>query len=679
VSSIFRDLGVRLTKSGGEIRVFSANAEGIDVLLYDPIDENHVAHRVSLHKNNNNVWSAHSDFLTSGAEYALQSWGPSGPADSFTPEALLVDPYAQGLRRFAGTQWRSVVVDTTFDWGTAQRPHTDLDKSIIYEAHVRGLTKQKPDIPLELRGTYAGLAHPAMISHLTDLGVTAVELLPIHAFVSEQHLLNNGTVNYWGYNTLNFFTPHAAYATAAARAEGSDAVLREVKQMVKDLHAAGLEVILDVVFNHTAEEGQMGPKLSFRGLDNATYYRHDADGHYIDTTGCGNTLDASQPIVQQLILDSLRYWAREVHVDGFRFDLAVTLGRDAAGDYHREHPLLEAIRTDPLLAGVKLIAEPWDLGHDGWQTGNFAPGWVEWNDRYRDRVRNFWLPDIAHARSTGVAPTGVGGFATRLAGSSNTFSSGRGPVASVNFITAHDGFTLADLTSYDTKHNIGNGEDNRDGANDNRSFNHGAEGPTDDLAIITARRRTMRNLLGTLLLSAGIPMITAGDEFGRTQHGNNNAYCHDSPLTWVNWELQPWQEDLLATTKRLTQLRRENPALRPVHFGILGETVPDASQMDWYNAQGRTVTAPEWQDAHNRTLQFVAASTPNNEEFDQILMVVHGTEQSTEITLPNHPGIQFYEPLWLSSHPRPRDIPGALRPGEKFTVPGMTIMLFSAE
>ncbi|GAB2821969.1 glycogen debranching protein GlgX [Alpinimonas psychrophila] len=679
VSSTFRDLGVRQTKTGGEIRVFSAHAEGIDMLLYDSVDPNHVAHRVPLQKSRKNIWSARSEHLRVGAEYALQAWGPSGVADSFSPEALLIDPYARGLTRFAGTQWRNVVIDTAFDWGTTEKPQIDLDKSVIYEAHVRGLTKQNPNIPLELRGTYAGLAHPAMTSYLKDLGITAVELLPIHAFISEQHLLNNGTVNYWGYNTLNFFTPHAEYATHAARVDGPGAVLREVKQMVRDLHEAGLEVILDVVFNHTAEEGQMGPKLSFRGLDNATYYRHDADGNYIDTTGCGNTLNAAEPVVQQLIIDSLHYWADEVRVDGFRFDLAVTLGRDADGVYRKDHPLLEAIRSDPALAGVKMIAEPWDLGHDGWQTGNFESGWAEWNDRYRDRVRNFWLPDIAQAREKGVAPTGVGGFATRLAGSSNTFSGERGPIASVNFITAHDGFTLADLTTYNTKHNIGNGEDNRDGANDNRSFNHGAEGPTDDVSIATARRRTMRNLMGTLLLSGGIPMMTAGDEFGRTQHGNNNAYCHDSPLTWVNWELQPWQEDLLATTKHLTRMRRENPALRPIRFGIFGERVPSASQVDWYNAHGRTMTSEEWDDPHNRTLQYVVASTPQSEAFDRILMVVHGTEQATDIILPEHPEVKFYEPLWLSSHAAPRDIPGVLRPGEKFTVPGMTIMLFNAE
>jgi glycogen operon protein len=523
------------------------------------------------------------------------------------------------------------------------------------------------------------LASEAMTTYLTELGITAVELLPVHAFLSEQFLQEQGSTNYWGYNSLNFFTPQASFATKAARADGPSGVLREFKEMVKGLHKAGIEVILDVVYNHTAEEGLFGPRLCYRGLDNATYYRQDATGHYIDSTGCGNSMNTSKPVVQKLILDSLRYWAQECQVDGFRFDLAATLGRDENHEYQREHPLLEAIRTDPILSTTKLIAEPWDVGMGGWQTGNFANGWVEWNDRYRDRIRNFWLPDIAQARETGMAPTGVGGFATRLAGSSNTFSEERGPIASLNFITAHDGFTLADLTTFNYKHNIGNGEDNRDGSSENRSFNHGIEGPTDDSAIANARRRTMRNLMGTLMLSAGIPMITAGDEHGRTQHGNNNAYCHDSPLTWVNWELQPWQRDLLTTTKHLAKLRREHPALRPVRFGRFGETIPSASQMDWYNTQGKTMTAEEWDDPHNRTLQFIAASTPENEEFNRILMIVHGTEQTTDVVVPEHPGVKYYAPLWFSPHPAPREIPGVLRPGETFKLNGTSILLYNAE
>jgi glycogen debranching enzyme len=672
-----KNLGVRPTRSGGELKVFSDTAEGIDVLIYDAPGSAHIAERHSLVKAKGGIWSASSDLLVPGAEYALQAWGPAGPQDSFSAEELLVDPYAKGLSR-VGNTWRSVVVDTSFDWGTSKKPQTPLDQSVIYEAHVRGLTKMHPGVPLELRGTYAGLGHEAMTTYLKELGITAVELLPVHAYLSEEHLLSQGVTNYWGYNTLNFFTPHNAYATKAAREEGPSAVLREFKQMVKDLHEAGLEVILDVVYNHTAEEGKGGPRLSFRGLDNASYYRQDEGGNYIDTTGCGNSLNASKPVVQQLILDSLRYWAEETQVDGFRFDLAVTLGRDEKAEYQKDHPLLEAIRTDPILSTTKLIAEPWDVGMGGWQTGNFADGWHEWNDRYRDRIRNFWLPDIAQARETGIAPTGVGGFATRLAGSSNTFSAERGPVASVNFITAHDGFTLNDLTMYNYKHNIGNGEDNRDGANDNRSFNHGVEGPTDNPDIIAARRRTMRNLMGTLMLSAGIPMITAGDEFGRTQHGNNNAYCHDSPLTWVNWELQEWQQDMLATTKHLVKMRREHPAIRPTKFGVFGERIPSASQVDWYNTQGETMENEDWEDPHNRTLQYVAASTPENEDFNRILMIIHGTEQPTSVVVPKHPGVQFYEPLWFSPHHTPREVPGVLRPGETFKLTGTSILLFNA-
>lgn len=672
-----RNLGVRIRKTGGEISVYSSTAEGIDLLIYDEVNPNHVRERVHLVRGKNDVWSGTTMGLRVGAEYTLQAWGPPGPHNSFNAETLLLDPYAKGIVHRAN-QWRGTAVDTNFDWGASKKPQTPLDHTVIYEAHVRGLTKMHPGVPLELRGTFAGLGHETITTYLNELGVTALELLPVHSFLSEQFLLDQGLVNYWGYNTLNFFSPHAPYATKVARKEGPDAVLREFKNMVKSLHEAGIEVILDVVYNHTAEEGVDGPRLSFRGLDNSVYYRQDADGTYIDTTGCGNSLNTSRTAVRELILDSLRYWAEDCQVDGFRFDLAAELGRDAKHEFQQDHPLFVAIQNDPVLRNTKLIAEPWDVGLGGWQTGNFAPGWREWNDRYRDRIRNFWLSDIAQAREEGIAPTGVGGFATRLAGSSNTFSEERGPIASVNFITAHDGFTLADLTTYNQKHNIGNGEDNNDGATENRSFNHGVEGLTEDSAIIEKRRRTMRNLMGTLVLSAGIPMITAGDEHGRTQHGNNNAYCHDSPLTWVNWELQPWQEDLLATTRYLTKLRREHPALRPVHFGRFGETIPSASQMDWYNPAGKTMTAEEWDDPHNRTLQFIAASTPEQENFNRILMIVHGTEKATDVVVPQHGGVNFYEPLWFSPHPVPREIPGVLRPGETFTINGTSILLYNA-
>ena len=673
-----QDLGVSLSRGRGEIRVFSAHATGIDLVVYDENNSLRVADRVHLKRGKDMVWSGKSSHLVEGARYVLQAWGPQGAGHLFNPEALLLDPYATGVEQVGPRHWQGVVINTEFDWEGVTKPAIPHDRSVIYEGHIRGLTKQRADVPLELRGTYLGLGHENMIAYLKDLGVTAVELLPIHVFADEHYLQQNGMVNYWGYNTLNYFTPEPLYATRAAREEGPSAVVREFKQMIKNLHAAGIELLLDVVYNHTAEEGPHGPMSSLRGLDNLTYYRQTEDGTYIDVTGCGNSLDTSKPPVAGLILDSLRYWAREMQVDGFRFDLAVTLGRNAHHEYEREHPLLEAIRTDPFLSDAKLIAEPWDTGMGGWQTGNFAPGWMEWNDRYRDRVRNFWLVDIAHAREHGVAPTGVGGFATRLAGSSNTFSEERGPVASVNFVTAHDGFTLADLTTYNYKHNIGNGEDNRDGTNDNRSFNHGSEGPSDDPAVNHSRRKAMRNLMGTLLLSAGIPMITAGDEHGRTQHGNNNAYCHDSPLTWINWELQPWQEDLLATTKLLIQLRNELPALRPLKFGRFGESVANANQMDWFNAAGKSMSEEDWQDPNNRTLQYLAASTTADEEFSRILLVVHGVEETTEVVVPAHEGVQFYEPLWFSTNPSPRDIPGVLRPGETIKVGGTSMLLFKA-
>lgn len=674
-----RDLGLRLSDSGGEIRVFSDAAHGVDVLIYDRNDQNHVAARVGLRQGKDGVWAAHSDLFTVDTHYALQAWGPAGPVDAFSVESLLVDPYAKGLEHVAGDQWRGVAVDTSFDWEGVEKPATALSRSVIYEAHVRGLTKQHPGIPLELRGTYAGLGHEAMTSYLSNLGVTAIELLPIHAFAHEKHLEWQGLINYWGYNTVGFFAPHADYATAEARAQGATAVLREVKQMIKNLHAAGIEVILDVVYNHTAEEGSDGPTYNLRGLDNAAYYRLADDGSPIDVTGCGNSLNSAHPTVHGLIMDSLRYWAREVQVDGFRFDLATVLGRDAHHDFTPDHPLLLDIRDHPDLDDVKIIAEPWDVGFGGWQTGNFPRGWSEWNDQYRDTVREFWLSDISVARETGTPPSGVGRLATRLAGSSNTFAEDRGPVASINFVTAHDGFTLADLTTYNHKHNIGNGEDNRDGANENRSFNHGDEGPSDDPQIVANRRKSMRNLMGTLLLSAGVPMIVAGDEHGRTQHGNNNAYCHDSPLTWVNWELQKWQEEMLATTKHLIRLRKDYPALRPENFGRLNQHVTQASAMAWYNAQGLTVSDNEWQDPSNRTLQYLASSTADGPEVTRILVVVHGTESPTEVVMPAHPDVTFYEPLWFSTNAAPRDIPGALRPGETIKVGGTCMLLFGVE
>lgn len=684
-SDPLRNLGVHVGQQAGELRVFSANADAMELCLFDESDPNWLVKSVPMTRDANGVWVGRSRSLTVGTRYALRVSGPNAPANSFDPEALLIDPYARGLVHVGGDGWRSVVVSDDFDWGDARKPATPLDHTVIYEAHVKGISRLNPDVPEELRGSYAGLAHESTIAYLKDLGVTAVELLPVHAFVSEQRLVREGLTNYWGYNTLNFFSPHTPYASRAAQAAGPAAVLAEFKGMVKLLHLAGIEVILDVVYNHTAEEGIDGPRTSFRGIDNATYYRHDDTGAYIDVTGCGNTVDFGNPVPQRLVLDSLRYWANEVQIDGFRFDLAATLGRGTDASFHRDHPLLVAAQTDPALQGVKLIAEPWDVGLGGWQTGNFPgpvdghPGWSEWNDRYRDRVRNFWLADIAEARRNGQAPVGIGGFATRLAGSSNTFSPERGPLASVNFVTAHDGFTMADLTAYDVKHNLGNGEDNRDGTDNNRSFNHGVEGPTVDEAVLIARAKAVRNLLGTLLLSAGVPMITAGDEYGRSQRGNNNAYCHDSELTWLSWLRTRERRELADTTKRLLQLRRENPALRPALYAVAGQTTPNASHMDWYDATGQRMDDDDWNSPENRTLQYLAASTPDKEEFNRILLIVHGVEDDVEVSLPAAPGVTSYQLLWDSATevPIPED-ETELPPGTTRLVGGTSMQLYRA-
>jgi glycogen operon protein len=673
-----RDLGVRSNGKTGTLRVWSANASELELCLFDSKDASWIVETIAMVRDEHGVWEATSNALVPGTRYSVRASGPSGPTHRFDPSRDLLDPYARGLARARDGNWRSYVQDGSFDWGKTTKPNVPLDHTVLYEAHAKGLTKLNPAVPEKLRGTYAGLAHKSTIAYLRDLGVTTIELLPVHQSLSEQRLIKQGLTNYWGYNTLNFFTPNAEYATAQAQKGGTGAVLREFKQMIKALHEAGLEVVLDVVYNHTAEEGPTGPTNSFRGLDNASYYRMDEKGHYIDVTGCGNTVDFSRDATQRLVLDSLRYWANEVQVDGFRFDLAVTLGRDAVGEYTREHPLLRAILDDPELQGVKMISEPWDVGNGGWQVGNFPDGYSEWNDGYRDRIRDFWLSDVGAARRDGVAPNGIGSLARRLAGSAHVFSPERGPLASVNFITAHDGFTMADLTAYNEKHNLGNGEGNRDGTDNNHSFNHGAEGATTDDSVVASRTKAMRNLMGTLILSAGIPMITAGDEFGRSQRGNNNAYCHDNDLTWLPWEHEDWQDDLLSVSRHLLQLRRENPALRPVRFGKWGETVPSATQMDWYNKEGLSMSDVDWDSPAERTLQYLAASTPEFEEFNRILLVVHGLEDEVTITLPVHEGVSAYTLLWDSSHDDISELAPEHAPGTELTVAGASMQLFRA-
>ena len=511
----------------------------------------------------------------SGARYGLRVDGPWDPANGLRHNVhkLLLDPHARavegeytwGQEVFghnqadpllmdesddAGCVPRCVIVDPAFDWGDDAPPATPLADTVVYETHVKGFTKLHPDVPEDIRGTYAGLAHPAAIEHLTSLGVTAVELMPVHQFVQDSHLLEKGLRNYWGYNSIGFFAPHGEYS--AAGDDGSQ--VGEFKYMVKSLHAAGLEVILDVVYNHTAEGNHLGPTLSFKGIDNASYYRLVADdrANYFDTTGTGNSLNVGHPAALGLIMDSLRYWVTEMHVDGFRFDLATTLTRQD-GDAELHSAFLTLIEQDPTLAGVKMIAEPWDTA--GYQVGGFPATWSEWNGKYRDDVRDFWNG------ADGV----LGTVAQRVLGSPDVYeASRRSPLSSVNFITAHDGFTLADLTSYSKKHNAANGEDGNDGEDDNRSSNNGAEGPTDNAAVNERRARQRRNFLATLLLSAGVPMLLGGDELGRTQGGNNNAYCQDDEISWFDWSST--DADLLAFTQQLIALRRDNPALRPPWF-----------------------------------------------------------------------------------------------------------------
>jgi glycogen operon protein len=673
------DLGVRLTPDGGQLRVWSASATSLELVLFDDKDASWVTQKLPMAQDDVGVWSVETELLTAGTRYSIRADGPTTAGHAFDPQRNLIDPYARGLDRTSDGEWRGYVQESdSFDWGHSRKPRIGMDRTVLYEAHARGISKLNPAVPEELRGTYAGLAHESTIAYLLTLGITGIELLPVQQFVSEQRLVKQGLINYWGYNTLNFFTPHAAYASREAQFGGTGAVLREFKGMVKLLHEAGIEVILDVVYNHTAEEGLGGPTTSLRGIDNKNYYRQTPDGTYVDVTGCGNSLNTATPAASRLVLDSLRYWANELQIDGFRFDLAVTLGRDENNEYTPEHPLIAEILDDPRLEDVKLISEPWDVGLGGWQVGNFPAGWSEWNDGYRDRTRDFWLTDIAHTRAHGSAPNGIGSLARRLAGSAQVFSAERGPIASVNFITAHDGFTLADLTAYDVKHNLGNGEDNRDGTDNNHSFNHGVEGPTVDDTIVDSRRKAIRNLLGTLLLSAGIPMLTAGDEFGRSQRGNNNAYCHDSELTWLPWERDDWQEDLLHVTRRLIQFRRDNPALRPGRFGKADEHIPSATHMHWFNKEGLSMDEKDWNSPEERTLQYLAASTPEFEDFNRILLIVHGLEDDVIVTLPEHEGVAGYSLLWdsaLEEHAKPLV---DYRPGSPRTVSGASMQLFQA-
>ncbi len=602
--------------------LFSEHGTGVDLCLFDAKDPKR-EERYRLVECTEHVWHCFVPGLEAGQLYGFRVHGPHRPQQGarFNSFKLLLDPYARAI---AGTMKagqsvygyphdgtadcdlkrnahdsaqavpRAVVVADTFDWGGVQPPRRRLADSVIYEVHVKGFSKLTPHLPEPVRGTYAGLGSEWAIDYFTTLGVTAVELLPIHHFISEPFLAERGLANYWGYNSIGFFAPHAAYASSGA----VGAQVTEFKQMVKNLHAAGIEVILDVVYNHTAEGNQLGPTLAFRGLDNAAYYRLDPKDprYYRDYTGCGNTLNTNHPRVLQLILDSLRYWVTEMHVDGFRFDLTSALARDAHA-FDRGSGFLDLLQQDPVLSRVKLIAEPWDLAEGGYQVGGFPVNWSEWNGKYRDCMRGYWKGDAGL----------IGEFASRLTGSSDLYQhGGRRPYASINFITAHDGFTLADLVSYNEKHNEANQEGNRDGESHNRSWNCGVEGETDDAEINTLRRRQRRNFLSTLLLSQGVPMLTAGDEYGRSQRGNNNTYCQDNALSWLRWTRAPEEQQLELFTRGLIALRRKHPIFRRTKF-FHGRKIRGAKVKDilWLNDSGREMTGGDWTSPHFRALGVV--------------------------------------------------------------------------
>jgi glycogen operon protein len=587
-------LGATWDGAGTNFSVFSEAAELVELCLFDA-DDTEI--RVELPECVGSVWHGYLPDVGPGQRYGFRAGGQRRePGDLHHRAKLLLDPYARAV--VGSIRWhdavdadndedsapyvpRSLVVNPWFDWGPDRRPATPWHETVLYEAHVKGLTIAHPDVAPEHRGTYLGLCSPPVIDHLLRLGVTAVELMPTHQFVHDRRLVAAGLRNYWGYNSIGFFAPHNEYAVG-----GQDgAQVREFKVMVKTLHEAGIEVILDVVYNHTAEGGAGGPVLSFKGLDNRAYYRLDPEdpSRYVDYTGTGNSLNMRHPHVLQLIMDSLRYWVEEMHVDGFRFDLAATLARELH-DVDRLSAFFDLIQQDPVVSQVKLIAEPWDVGEGGYQVGNFPPQWSEWNGRYRDCVRDMWRPHGGR----------LGEFAARLTGSSDLYEAGgRRPHASINFVTAHDGFTLSDLVTYEHKRNLANGEENRDGTDDNRSWNCGVEGPTDAPEVLTLRARQQRNLLATLLLSQGVPMLLAGDEMGRTQLGNNNAYAQDNALSWVDWESV--DTELLAFTRHLVTLRRSNPVLRRRRFltgaPVNGEGLPDVA---WFTAGGEAMAPDDW-------------------------------------------------------------------------------------
>jgi len=651
-------LGATWDGGGVNFAIFSEHATSVDLCLFYYHDDPVESTCIPLKERTNNVWHAYLPGARPGQLYGYRVHGPYDPENGhrFNPAKLLFDPYAKAItgpvrwndslfgympghpkedlsrddRDSAEHLPKCVVVDSAFTWGDDRPPRTPWSRTVIYECHVRGLTNRHPAVPDELRGTYLGLASEPVIDHLLKLGVTAVELMPIHHKLTERHLVERRLTNYWGYNTIGFFAPDPRYATQSMGQQ-----VNEFKMMVRTLHSVGIEVILDVVYNHTGEGNRFGPTVCFRGIDNRSYYHLNPQNrrYYVDYTGTGNTLNMLNARAMQLMMDSLRYWVEEMHVDGFRFDLAPAMARELY-EVGRLAWFFDFIQQDPVVSRVKLIAEPWDLGPGGYQVGNFPTGWTEWNGRYRDAVRRFWRGDRGQLAELGY----------RLSGSSDLYGrGGRNPYASINFVTCHDGFTLQDLVSYERKHNEANGEDNRDGTNDNSSRNWGVEGPSDTAKIVRMRERMKRNFIATLAFSQGVPMISHGDEMSRTQHGNNNAYCQDNEVTWVDWELDDRQQAFLDFTRRVFSIRATNPVLRRRTFfqgGPIGEN--GARDVTWLRPDGREMTADDWGDPENRVVGILMDGEATDEvderghpiKGDTLLVLLNGSQRSRYFTLP---------------------------------------------
>lgn len=660
-------LGATWDGNGVNFALFSENANKVELCLYGA-DGKQESGRVTLSEYTDQVWHIYIPGVGPGQIYGYRVYGPYEPSKGhrFNPAKLLLDPYAKAMtgklewsdadfgytvgspeedlsrddRDNSAEMLKCAVIDPAFDWEGDAHPRTEWHQTLIYELHVKGFTINCPDVPQELRGTYAGLAFPAVIDYLRSIGITAVELMPVHEFMDDRYLVDRGLKNYWGYNSIGFFAPEARYSSSGVAGQQ----VKEFKGMVKALHRAGIEVILDVVYNHTAEGNQLGPTLSFRGIDNASYYLLVADNprYYQDYTGTGNSPNMRHPRVLQIIMDSLRYWVNDMHVDGFRFDLASTLARTLHG-VDRLGAFFDVIHQDPVLSQVKLIAEPWDLGEGGYQVGNFPVLWAEWNGRYRDTVRRYWKGDAGQ----------VGDLAYRLTGSSDLYElSGRRPYASINFVTAHDGFTLNDLVSYNKKHNEANGEENRDGTDDNASWNCGAEGPTDDAGVLALRGRQQRNFLATLMFSQGVPMLLSGDEISRTKKGNNNSYCQDNDISWLDWNVDAPRRELQEFTRSVIKLFREHPALRRRHFfygrKIRGSEVKD---LTWFRPDGQEMNGEDWSNPEARCFGLRLAGNAMDEVDengnplvdDTLLIILNSHHEPVDFTLPADQGVQ---PEW---------------------------------